>query len=158
MNRLDPTKTCFCSFCLLAMTMMALGLTTPLAAREPSFIMSQGVMPGAGAPAPSAASAVISQTNAQRARHGLPPLAVDSQLMHSAHSHAQWMASNRNLSHGRGVAENIAMGQPSAGEAVRSWMNSSGHRANMLGSGYTRIGVAVAYSSNGTPYWCQQFR
>ena len=50
------------------------------------------------------------------------------------------------------------MGQPSASEAVRSWMNSSGHRANMLGSGYTRIGVAVAYSSNGTPYWCQQFR
>jgi uncharacterized protein YkwD len=101
---------------------------------------------------------VISQTNAQRARHGLAPLAVDSQLMSSAGRHAQWMASNRNLSHGHGVAENIAMGQGSAGEAIRSWMNSSGHRANILGSGYTRIGVAVAYSSNGTPYWCQQFR
>lgn len=125
------------------MTVMTLGSTAPLAAREPSFIMSQGV---------------VSQTNAQRARNGLPPLVVDSQLMQSARSHAQWMASNRNLSHGHGVAENIAMGQPSAGEAVRSWMNSSGHRANLLGSGYTRIGVAVAYSSNGTPYWCQQFR
>ena len=158
MNRFYRPKHGLGSFGLLAMTLMTLGSTAPLAAREPSFIMSQGVLPGTGAPAPSAAAAVISQTNAQRSRHGLPPLAVDAQLMHSARNHAQWMASNRNLSHGQGVAENIAMGQASAGEAVRSWMNSSGHRANMLGSGYTRIGVAVAYSSNGTPYWCQQFR
>ena len=56
------------------------------------------------------------------------------------------------------VAENIAMGQTSASEAVSSWMNSSGHRSNMLDGGHTRIGVGVAYSSNGTAYWCQQFR
>jgi uncharacterized protein YkwD len=139
---------------LLTVTALASLVTGPLDAREPSIVIAARPVIETSSPEMS----VISQTNAQRARHGMGPLAVDSQLMGSASRHAQWMASNRNLSHGHGVAENIAMGQPSAGEAVRSWMNSSGHRANILGSGYTRIGVAVAYSSNGTPYWCQQFR
>lgn len=151
---MNHVKNTFFSFGLLAMALASLGSSASVTAREPSFIMSQDAVAGVG----GADGSVISQTNAARARHGLPPLAVDSQLMNSARNHAQWMASNRNLSHGRGVAENIAMGQPSASEAVRSWMNSSGHRANMLGSSHTRIGVAVAYSSNGTPYWCQQFR
>jgi uncharacterized protein YkwD len=103
-------------------------------------------------------AAVVAQTNAARAQNGLPPLAVDPSLMNRARNHARWMAGNRNLAHGQGVAENIGMGQTSASEAVSSWMNSSGHRANMLDGGHTRIGVGVAYSSNGTPYWCQQFR
>ena len=103
-------------------------------------------------------SAVIARTNAARARSGLPPLAADEQLMNGARNHARWMARNRNLSHGTGVAENIAMGQTSASEATSSWMQSSGHRANILDSGHTRIGVAVAHSADGTAYWCQQFR
>jgi len=103
-------------------------------------------------------SAVIAKTNAARARSGLPPLAADSQLMSGARTHARWMAQNRNLSHGSGVAENIGMGQTSASEAVTSWMQSSGHRANILDGGHTRIGVAMAHSANGTAYWCQQFR
>jgi len=147
-------KVRFHAFGLLTVTALASLVTGPLDAREPSIVIAERPVIETSSPEMS----VISQTNAQRARHGMAPLAVDSQLMSSASRHAQWMASNRNLSHGHGVAENLAMGQPSAGEAVRSWMNSSGHRANILGSGYTRIGVAVAYSSNGTPYWCQQFR
>lgn len=147
-------KVRFHVFGLLAVTTLASLVTGPLDAREPSIVIAERPVIETASPEMS----VISQTNAQRARHGLGPLAVDSQLMNSAGRHAQWMASNRNLSHGHGVAENIAMGQGSAGEAMRSWMNSSGHRANILGSGYTRIGVAVAYTSNGTPYWCQQFR
>jgi len=103
-------------------------------------------------------SAVIAQTNAARARSGLPPLVADSQLMNGARNHARWMAHNRNMSHGTGVTENIAMGQASASDATASWMQSSGHRANMLGSSHTRIGVAMARSANGTAYWCQQFR
>ena len=103
-------------------------------------------------------SAVIARTNAARSRSGLPPLAADGQLMNGARNHARWMARNRNLSHGSGVTENIGMGQTSASEAVSSWMNSSGHRANILGGGHTRIGVAMAHSADGTAYWCQQFR
>jgi uncharacterized protein YkwD len=139
---------------LVALSVLAAVVTSPVEAREPSIVIAARPVIETSSPE----MAVISQTNAQRSRHGLPPLAVDSQLMSSASRQAQWMASNRNLSHGSGVAENIAMGQGSAGEAMRSWMNSSGHRANILGSSYTRIGVAVAYTSSGTPYWCQQFR
>ena len=49
------------------------------------------------------------------------------------------------------------MGQNSPQEALNSWMNSSGHRANILNSGYGRIGVAAYRSSSGTTFWCQQF-
>lgn len=139
---------------LLAVTILAAFPATTLDAREPTIVVAERPVIETSSPEMS----VISQVNAQRGRHGLAPLSVDSQLMSSANRHAQWMASNRNLSHGSGVAENIAMGQASASEAMRSWMNSSGHRANILGGGYTRIGVAVAYTSSGTPYWCQQFR
>ena len=124
--------------------------------REPVMIGEATVQAGAGLS--QVESAVIAKTNAARARNGLPPLAVDPSLMNRARNHARWMAGSQNLAHGSGVAENIAMGQTSASEAVSSWMNSSGHRSNMLDGGHTRIGVGVAYSSNGTAYWCQQFR
>ena len=119
----------------------------------------EALPPTAGAATLSQAeSSVIAGTNAARARSGLPPLAADTRLMHGARGHAQWMARSRTLAHGGGVAENIGMGQTSATEAVSSWLQSSGHRANILDRGYTRIGVAVAYAADGTAYWCQQFR
>jgi uncharacterized protein YkwD len=124
--------------------------------REPVMMGSMPEMPAAGLS--QTESAVIARTNAARARSGMPPLAADGQLMNGARNHANWMARNRNLSHGRGVAENIGMGQTSASEAVSSWMQSSGHRANILDGGHTRIGVAMAHSPDGTAYWCQQFR
>lgn len=124
--------------------------------REPMMISGPAVADGIGLS--QVESAVIAKTNAARARSGLPPLAADGQLMNGARNQARWMARNRNLSHGSGVAENIGMGQTSASEAVSSWMQSSGHRANILGGGYTRIGVALAHSADGTAYWCQQFR
>jgi len=124
--------------------------------REPVMIGEATVQAGAGLS--QVESAVIAKTNAARARNGLPPLAADGQLMNGARNHARWMASSRNLTHGRGVAENIGMGQTSASEAVSSWMQSNGHRANILDGGHTRIGVAMAHSPDGTAYWCQQFR
>jgi uncharacterized protein YkwD len=129
--------------------------------REPAMTSKNSMIneaASAGTSLSQVESAVIAKTNAARARSGLQPLAADGQLMSGARTHARWMAQNRNLSHGSGVAENIGMGQTSASEAVTSWMQSSGHRANILGSGYTRIGVAMAHSPNGTAYWCQQFR
>jgi len=128
----------------------------PAASREPVMIDGAALQTGAGLS--QVESAVISKTNAARARSGLPPLAADGQLMNGARNQARWMARNRTLSHGSGVVENIGMGQTSASEAVSSWMQSSGHRANILSGGYTRIGVAMAHSPDGTAYWCQQFR
>jgi uncharacterized protein YkwD len=101
---------------------------------------------------------VIAQTNAERARHGLPPLAVDQRLVQSARAHTAWMTRTRRLQHtSRPVAENIAMGQQTAMEAVRSWMSSSGHRANILSRGHRRIGVSAYTSPEGTVFWTQQF-
>lgn len=102
---------------------------------------------------------IISQTNSQRARYGLAPLSICPNLMGSARQHCSWMASAHSMTHTRAsVAENIAAGQSSASSAMNSWMNSSGHRANILGRGYSTIGVAAVTGSNGQTYWCQQFR
>jgi len=128
----------------------------PAVGREPVMISGAAVQDNAGLS--QVESAVIAKTNAARARSGLPPLTADGQLMNGARNHARWMARNRNLAHGSGVTENIGMGQTSASEAVSSWMHSSGHRANILGGGHTRIGVAMVHSADGTAYWCQQFR
>jgi len=54
------------------------------------------------------------------------------------------------------AGENIAWGQRSAAEVHRSWMNSSGHRRNILGSGYGRIGVGLE-ECGGRMYWTQIF-
>ncbi|MGO8751298.1 MAG: CAP domain-containing protein [Thermoguttaceae bacterium] len=102
---------------------------------------------------------VVDRTNAERARYGLPPLEVDEDLMQSARAHATWMTVNQTMQHTRQpVAENIAMGQPDGQSVVQCWMNSSGHRANILNWGHQRIGVAAYQTLQGTIFWCQQFR
>jgi uncharacterized protein YkwD len=101
---------------------------------------------------------IIEKTNAQRVRHGLRPFQVDNRLIKSARRHAAWMTNNRSMQHtSAAVAENIAMGQRNSSEVVNTWMNSSGHRANILNPGHTRIGVAAYTTPEGTIYWCQQF-
>lgn len=102
---------------------------------------------------------IITFTNTERARYGLPPLEVDSELVESARRHATWMTRNRSLQHARQPGgENIAMGQRNSKDVMRAWMNSSGHRANILNRGYRRIGAAASRTESGTIYWCQQFR
>lgn len=102
---------------------------------------------------------VVDYTNAERERYKLPPLEVDPALMKSARDHCAWMARNHALQHTRQpVAENIAMGQQHSREAVGDWMNSSGHRANILRQSHRRIGVAAYRSPGGRIFWCQQFR
>jgi uncharacterized protein YkwD len=101
---------------------------------------------------------ILERTNAERVRYGLAPLAIDPNLENTARAQAAWMTNNRIMQHGNwGVAENIAMGQQSAEEALGSWMASSGHRANILNPGYRRIGVAAYTAPDGSCYWCQQF-
>ena len=101
---------------------------------------------------------IVEETNRQRVRHGLKPLRIDWKLVLSARRHTSWMAANHALQHtSDAVAENIAMGQRDAAGAVSAWMNSRGHRANLLSSGNRRLGVAAYVASDGTIYWCQQF-
>ena len=103
-------------------------------------------------------SDILAKTNEVRARHDLAPLAMSPRLMESARRHTSWMASAGSLTHtGDQVGENIAWGQTDAADAIDSWMNSPGHRANMLSAEYTEIGVAAYVVEGGRIYWCQQF-
>jgi uncharacterized protein YkwD len=101
---------------------------------------------------------IVTYTNAERQRYGLPPLEIDAGLVRSARDHCAWMTRRQCLRHtSKPVAENIAMGQRSSKEVVRDWMGSSGHRANILNRGYRRIGAAAYRTPRGTIFWCQQF-
>jgi len=102
---------------------------------------------------------IVEKTNAQRVERGLKPLRIDLALMKSARRHATWMTNNQSLVHtSAGVGENIAWNQHDSSEAVQDWMNSDGHRANILDPSYTRIGAAAYIARDGSIYWCEQFQ
>ncbi|MFI6041136.1 CAP domain-containing protein [Nocardia sp. NPDC051321] len=135
----------------------------------------------AGAPAAiaapqsqSAADEVVSLTNNERAKAGCAPLKAESHLTQAAQGHSEDMAAGGFMDHNSSKgdpgdrisaagyhaqtwAENIAAGQRSASEVVNSWMNSAGHRANILNCGLKDIGVGYAKAGNGTAYWTQDF-
>ncbi|MEE0034379.1 MAG: CAP domain-containing protein [Agathobaculum butyriciproducens] len=120
----------------------------------------------------SAASEVVRLTNSARSQNGYAALVEDGALSEAAAVRAREIA--RSFSHTRpsgasfssalsesGVSylragENIASGQKSAFEVVNAWMNSPGHRANILNSSYSRIGSA-SVNIDGTLYWVQLF-
>ena len=126
----------------------------------------------AGIQSSSAASEVVRLTNSARSQNGYAALVEDGALSEAAAVRAREIA--RSFSHTRpsgasfssalsesGVSylragENIASGQKSASEVVNAWMNSPGHRANILNSSYSRIGSA-SVNINGTLYWVQLF-
>lgn len=109
-----------------------------------------------------------------QARGTRSPLVLHPQLQQAAQSHADHMAKRRKMKHediGDGdpwtriqasgyafsnAAENIAWDQRDVAEVMTSWMNSPGHRANILGD-YRDFGGAVAYGPHQDPYWCVVF-
>ena len=112
--------------------------------------------------------ALLNEHNRQRTQSGLNPLVMDQTLCDYAQSHAEKMAERQLLVHssmsnlavraGNGnVAENIAWGQNSEEEVFASWMKSPGHRANILGKRYKRIGFGVKEDERGRKYWCAVF-
>lgn len=118
---------------------------------------------------------VLSLVNAERQKQGLSSLTLSSKLTAVANEKARDMAVNNYFSHTsptygspfqmlqqygiqyRTAGENIAAGQRTPQEVMNSWMNSSGHRANILNSSYTEIGIGYyAGGSYGTE-WVQLF-
>ena len=118
------------------------------------------------------ASQVVTLVNAERAKYGLSALKVDSRVQQAAQVRAAETV--QSFSHTRpngssfstalteaGVSytrsgENIAYGQSTPQQVVQAWMNSSGHRANILNESFTTIGVGYTVSG-GTAYWAQLF-
>ena len=117
-------------------------------------------------------SEVIRLVNDIRRQNGLSALSANWELSRVARYKSQDMVDNRYFSHNsptygtpfqmikafglsyRTAGENIAYGQRTPQAVVNAWMNSSGHRANILNPSYTQIGVG--YVSNGH-YWTQMF-
>ncbi|PEQ52639.1 CAP domain-containing protein [Bacillus thuringiensis] len=115
---------------------------------------------------------VVELTNAERARQGLPALKIDTELSKVARIKSEDMQKNNYFDHNSptygspfdmmkkfgisytSAGENIAQGQRTPEEVVQAWMNSAGHRANILNNGFTHIGVGYVESGN---YWTQQF-
>ncbi len=100
---------------------------------------------------------VIELTNAERQKRGFSILTVNPHLLSNSRQWAGNMASRRSMYHSSMDfgGENVAWNQSGPEEVVKAWMNSPGHRANILRPGFKSIGVSMV-SSNG-PYWCQQF-
>lgn len=115
---------------------------------------------------------VIRLVNEIRQKNGLKALSYDWELSRVARFKSQDMKDNRYFAHNspvygtpfqmirnfgisfRSAGENIARGYSTPQAVVNGWMNSSGHRANILNAGYTHIGVGYVSGGN---YWTQMF-
>jgi uncharacterized YkwD family protein len=143
---------------------------------------NQGTAPGAtgnqanqgqaGQPAGDFIGQVVDLTNQQRQKNGLGPISADNELQKAAQMKSDDMSQNNYFSHTsptygspfqmlkdlgieyQVAAENIASGQRSPEEVVNAWMNSPGHRKNILNKDITHIGVGYAPSGS---YWTQLF-
>lgn len=149
----------------------------PMVARatESARRASSAVTVGATTPPPSEhaslAAEVVQLANLQRIAAGIPPLVVHPAVGSAAMAHSEDMAATGRMSHTgsdgsdagirlaragftwRTWGENVAAGQRTAQDVLTAWMNSPGHRANILGTTFTTIGVGVATATDGTRYW-----
>lgn len=118
---------------------------------------------------------VITLVNNERAKRGLTTLTKNWQLSRVARYKSQDMINKSYFSHTSptygspftmmqnfgirfsAAGENIAMGQSTPQAVMNAWMNSPGHRSNILSPSYNQIGVGMAKSSSGVVYWTQMF-
>jgi len=118
---------------------------------------------------------VIRLVNVERAKAGLPALKMNWELCRVARYKSADMANKGYFSHNSptygspftmmqnfglrftAAGENIAYGQRTPAEVMRDWMNSPGHRSNILSSSFSEIGVGLAKNKNGVCYWTQMF-
>ncbi|MGW7029859.1 CAP domain-containing protein [Streptomyces xanthophaeus] len=135
---------------------------------------SSGGSGGSGTVNADAESAVLSLVNKERKAAGCDPLTANAKLNAAARAYSDTMARSGVMSHtgpdgstmtsrveAAGYAwsrlgENIARGQSDADAVMNAWMNSSGHRANILNCDFREIGVGL-HKGDGGPWWTQNF-
>ncbi len=116
---------------------------------------------------------VVDLVNRERAKAGLSPVTADTSIQAAAQVRAREI--EKSFSHTRpngssfstaltqqgvtyrGSGENIAWGQKTPEQVMNGWMNSEGHRANILNKNFTKIGVGYHQNASGTNYWTQLF-
>lgn len=129
---------------------------------------------GSGTVNADAESAVLSLVNKERAAAGCGALTANAKLSAAARAYSDTMARSGVMSHTgpdgstmtsrveaagykwSRLGENIARGQADAASVMNSWMNSSGHRANILNCDFREIGIGV-HKGDGGPWWTQNF-
>jgi uncharacterized protein YkwD len=144
-------------------------------------VTASPIAPTSSAPKPPYAYAsleesVFALTNTERGKAGCQALKFNSKVRNAARSHSKDMATKKYFSHtgqdnsdpgdrlqragyaaDRGWAENIAYGYRTPEAVMNGWMNSEGHRRNILNCDLTTLGVGVAKAKDGTLYWTQDF-
>ncbi len=137
--------------------------------------------PPAGSPPAMVPSDVMSEmftlTNTERTRGGLTVLHANAQLNQAAQIHADQMVAAGRIDHvlpdaryptmqdrlaaagyrWRAAGENVASGHRNATHVLDAWMETAGHRANILNDTFTEIGVGYAVDGTGRPYYVQVF-
>ncbi|TPG19845.1 CAP domain-containing protein [Pedococcus bigeumensis] len=153
--------------------------TTPTRARVPPRPRSTPKPSPKPAPKPPSGTGVTGQflslVNSERAKAGCGAVRSNSALQRAAQGHSADMAAKNYFSHtskdgrtfadriraagygGSTIGENIAAGQSTASAVMRSWLASSGHRANILNCAFTAIGVGYARGGSYGHYWTQDF-
>lgn len=138
-----------------------------LAVAATTVLLSTFAVFGTVSPATAAGEdTIFSLVNQARAANGLGPLKLNSAISAVSVAWANQMAANGAMTHNPSyasqmpggwskAAENVAMGYPSPGDVHSGWMNSPGHRANILGD-YTDIGIAFV-TANGTTWAVENF-
>ncbi len=120
-------------------------------------------------------SKVAQLVNQERAKQKLAPLTLSADISNVARIKSEDMRNNKYFSHNspkygspfqmlkefgikyRTAGENIAKGQKTPEAVMKAWMNSAGHRKNIMNPNYKEIGVGYVTDSSGTTYWTQQF-
>ncbi|WP_030801177.1 CAP domain-containing protein [Streptomyces sp. NRRL S-337] len=124
------------------------------------------------APASSAAASILKLVNSERSKAGCSPLKLNAKLTKAAQDHSKDMAAHRNMSHtgsdgsdpGQRITragynwsaygENVAYGYSSPESVMKGWMNSPGHKRNILDCSFKELGVGLAQPGD---YWTQDF-
>ncbi len=152
-----------------------------LIAQNPTIKNPSMIYPGQKIQIPSVSdvkaweSEVVKLVNAQRSKLGLELLTENWELSRCARYKSQDMINKNYFAHQSptygspfvmmesfglrfsAAGENIAKGQRTPQEVMNAWMNSEGHKRNIISPSYTQIGVGLAKDKNGVCYWTQQF-
>jgi uncharacterized protein YkwD len=155
--------------CLCALLGAACGPSTPTEPTAPGLITVSPESP--------VDQAIVDLTNQERMRQGLATLRTEARLSRAAQLQAEQLVRAGRLDHvlpdaeyprpedrlaaagypWQAYGENLAFGYRDARTAIDGWMNSPGHRANIVGTAFTEIGAGHATDANGRTYYAQVF-
>lgn len=161
---------------IMCMSVVQVSAQTTYTVKDPNMIYpDQKLEISASKSIKSLEDEVVKLVNAERSKRGLQTLKSNWEIARVARYKSQDMINKKYFSHTSptfgspfrmmesfeikfsSAGENIACGQNTPAQVMKSWMDSPGHKANILSATYTTIGVGLAKNSSGVCYWTQLF-